>query len=255
MKITLQEVQDLGTEMLREVVRICEEEDIPYYLYYGTLLGAIRHKGSIPWDADVDIAVPIDAYNRFSEAMEQKLDQKYWWDFRSDKSPYRTIGRVGLSGYDTYYLHVDVFPLIGYSGKKWKDKLLSLYIRYLVRLRVVKTVNPKVYGKRKRRLVKVLKALLFPVSVKGIVKRFDRACRRYSFNNAEIVGCQEGPHDLIRKEWLEPHQMKQYSDFQTRVPQNYDAVLTNCYGDYMTPLPGANRPGLMQEIIVIDELQ
>ena len=93
MEMTLEEVQRINTDMLREICRICDKEQIPWCMFYGSLIGAVRHHGMIPWDSDVDIAVPEEYYQRFSEAMERELDPRFWWDYRSDFDFWRRLSR------------------------------------------------------------------------------------------------------------------------------------------------------------------
>ena len=62
---SLREVQLYGLKILKEVVKVCDENGLRYHLNWGTLLGAIRHQGFIPWDNDIDITMPIDDYRRF----------------------------------------------------------------------------------------------------------------------------------------------------------------------------------------------
>ena len=253
MKMMLQEVQSHCNEMLREVVRICEKENIPYYMFYGSLIGTVRHHGMIPWDSDIDIAVPSYAYARLSEALERELDSKYWWDYRSDRSYPRCFGRVGLAGCDTYYLHVDIYRLMGYSGQERIDRRLSERGHRLIRMRLVKTVDPREYSGKKRLLVKLLKLLLAPVSLERIVRRYDRLCERYPYDQAEIVGTQDGPAYLIEKRWLEPFRSADYEGFSVRIPRNYDSILTRWYGDYMTPPPDADPERYQKKTVEIRE--
>ena len=253
MELTLQELQRYNIEMLREVSRICEKEGIPWWMFYGSMLGAVRHHGYIPWDSDIDIAVPEEYYQRFSEAMARELDSKFWWDHRSDRSYPRCFGRVGLVGYDTYYLHVDVYRLIGYTGKALIDSILSAYGHLLIRMRLVKTVAPKVYKGRKRMMTRSLKALMAPVSVRWLVERFDGLCRRHPCSGAKVVGTLDGRKWLIEKRWLDETLMVPYEDMTVPVPRDYDQILTRWYGDYMTPPEGMDTPDCRQRKVHIEE--
>ena len=76
-KITVRDVQDSLLDILIDVDKICRENNIKYILEGGTALGAIRHKGFIPWDDDLDIAMMRDEYNKFIKVLEKKLPDKY----------------------------------------------------------------------------------------------------------------------------------------------------------------------------------
>ena len=76
-KVTTKMLQEKLLEALKEVDRICEKNNIDYFLADGTCLGAVRHKGFIPWDDDVDIAMSRSEYKKFIKALEKDLSDKY----------------------------------------------------------------------------------------------------------------------------------------------------------------------------------
>lgn len=81
MKLTIQEIQTIETEMLKEVHDICERNGIDYFLAYGSVLGAVRHGGPIPWDTDLDIIVPIDQFSKFENLMYEELPEKFYLEY------------------------------------------------------------------------------------------------------------------------------------------------------------------------------
>ena len=75
----LRKLQMAELEILKEFVRLCEAHGLQYYLVGGTLLGAVRHKGFIPWDDDIDVAMPRGDYDRFAQIAPKELDPRYFY--------------------------------------------------------------------------------------------------------------------------------------------------------------------------------
>ncbi len=88
-QIMLTKVQNVMKEILDEFVRICDENNLTYFLVYGTLLGAVRHKGFIPWDDDIDVAMPRADYNKLIEIYKSKNDPDYYL-ITNENSPINT---------------------------------------------------------------------------------------------------------------------------------------------------------------------
>ena len=72
MNLTINELQDIATDMLESVVHVCETYHLPYIAMYGSLIGAIRHHGPIPWDYDIDIAIPENSLDKFYELQDYR---------------------------------------------------------------------------------------------------------------------------------------------------------------------------------------
>ena len=87
------EMQAIELKILKHVVKFCDENDITYFLYGGTLLGAIREKGFIPWDDDIDIAMPRDSYDKFIKTYKNS-DRYILNSFELDKSYYFPFAKV-----------------------------------------------------------------------------------------------------------------------------------------------------------------
>lgn len=133
-KLDIKEIQEVSLEILKIVADICEEENLRYYLTYGTLIGAIRHKGFIPWDDDIDIAMPRDDYEKLLRYLRDNAD-KYehleLFDIRTcPEYPYM-IARVSDNRYvidvknEKPYgmgVFIDIYPLDG-LGQTEKEAL------------------------------------------------------------------------------------------------------------------------------------
>ena len=92
---TLKKLRKVEMEILDEIVRICKENDIEYFLTGGTLLGAVRHKGYIPWDDDIDIGMLRKDYDKFINVCKTALDKKYFLDcFETNKEYYLPFAKI-----------------------------------------------------------------------------------------------------------------------------------------------------------------
>ena len=258
MKITMKEARTIGTEMLREVVEICERENIVYYAYFGTLLGAVRHGGPIPWDADIDIYVPEPYMKKFFKCMKSQLPDKYWIDFREPNNSPRLFARVGLKGYQTDSLHIDVFRLIGFPEKKYMRKIFMTQGRILFVIWKAKIINLKYEYKRRvvtKNLVRILKLFVKGINLSKIVRRFDQLCREYDYDTAKYVGFPMGSYKyLYEKADFNDVTKIEYEGIKLAVPSNYDKHLKHMYGNYMEFPPLKEQEAGMNRIIEVREI-
>ena len=178
LKLTIDDLHDYCSTMLKDITTECENNNIPYYLIYGSLLGAVRHNGPIPWDPDVDLYIPEFELNRFITAIENKYSNKYWVDFRNDGITPKPFPRIGLKGYETEILHIDIFRMSGLPNNKFKQVLLTKRGRNLWVLWKAKTINPRTYyvDKKKRAVSYLLKLASLPLSVEHIINTIDLLC-------------------------------------------------------------------------------
>lgn len=238
------EVQRLGTAMLKAVVSVFEKENIPYFMSYGSLLGTVRHSGPIPWDYDIDLSVPESEVDRAVEAVERNLNDQYWVDYRNKDYTLKPFPRIGLKGYDTRILHVDVFRLSGLPGKGLEQKIMMTRGRILWLLWKAKTINPNIYyskNKTKRIIATGLKCLVLPVSVSQIINTYDRLSKKYDVFSTECIAEINEPSSVHNTELFESYIMMPYSDFSVRVPSGYKTILKNLYGEYMNFPPEEER--------------
>lgn len=252
MSLQLADIQKLQNELFKEVVRVCDKNKITYYGAYGTALGAIRHKGMIPWDGDVDIYVPENEMELFLNAMEKDLDPRYWVDFRSNIKTYRDFPRVGYRGYDTGVLHVDVFRLAGAPSEVKKQKRLRRITGLIHNINDVKEKGFKSYLLKKYKvkqafIVTVLTAI-FPL--RKTVKWIDFYSKKYPFEKSEYVGNSvSGTYlSIFPKKLLGNGAIVPYEDFSIRVPEYYNEYLKIQYGNYMEFPPESERNKVLNRV-------
>lgn len=155
----LKQLHGVEQEILDEIDRICTKNNLTYFLVGGTLLGAIRHKGFIPWDDDLDIAMAREDYNKFIEICKSELDNKYVLHyFNTDENYWLTFAKIRKK--HTLYdeegavenikykgMWVDIFPLDYLNSKDgfkavFKEKILYRLKEYIVLFADSRTHNP-----------------------------------------------------------------------------------------------------------------
>lgn len=241
-RITPDEVKVVQLDMLREIDAYCRNNNIHYSLSYGTLLGAIRHKGYIPWDDDVDLIMPYPDLLRFKrEFKSDKLkvldidtyDYYEWWFPRiCHKNTYSKSGKFGT----WYGINIDLYPVLGMVEdveeiKKYMEKGTQLQ----------KTAFN--YINWYRRELKYTPFRFLP-GYKKVIKRIHDYSRMYPFEGAKKYFHVGGPFKM--------YEIFDYDVFSTLIdvdfencsflaPKRYDDYLKQVYGDYMTPPPEDQR--------------
>lgn len=264
---TLRKVQLVQLEIAKEIKRVCEENNIKYFLTAGTLLGAIRHKGFIPWDDDLDIAMLKDDYDRFIEIAPEELKEQYeiqnW--YTDSKCPFefskiRKKGTVYIEGKSNEKrdngIYIDVIVYINFSDDK--DELVKVHNRMLDlhRVLLMKCGFKPWYddGKTnwKKRIGYVLyqiKALF--VSHEKLVKEFEAIQNKYPNSTKNLHGMIESrSFSPIKREWYDTVQMVKFEDVLFPIPVGYEGYLELCYGDYMQLPPEDERENRHQIVDV-----
>ena len=241
MNLTLNELQAIETEILREVISICDKNNLQYFMVYGSALGTVRHGGPIPWDYDVDIAIPYPQLDTFIKVLREQLSDKYYLNFH-DSDPYypELLPRIGLKGYSTKTLHLDVFLLIGAPTDSKKHFCFKTKARFYMYAFKYRNFNEVHFGKfttlKQKIFVPIVKALLFPFSKSYIKRRFMKLCNKHPFQDAELIVNAQfgyGMKEFIPKNYYSEGIQMDYADLSVRIPEKYEAYLTHVYGDYM----------------------
>lgn len=222
--------------------RICAEHDIPYYMLGGTMLGAIRHKGFIPWDDDMDLGVPFEHYNRLISILEQELPQGMrCCTFENCKAvvyPFMKIEdtetciddpRINLPIEEKLGINIDVFPLVA-CEKYGKDAARA---RKLLRLQTLLFVD-SVDGSKMKTLIKRVLHNLSPFGKKYLPKKMLSILSEMKVGSdiANVFG-RWGIRESVDKEWYGTDIRYDFENLKLRGFKEYDKYLTQMYGDYM----------------------
>lgn len=238
--------------MMRATVEICERNHITYYCQAGTVLGVVRHNGQIPWDHDADLIIPQNEIDRFVACAVKELPEQYYVDyFTVLPGSLRPFPRIGVKGYGTEFLHLDIFRLIGLpEDRRSQEALLSeikVYRYRNVAMRLPFSFLARYWGRR----MALLHLLLRFVPRAHYVKKIDRICNRYPYAQAKFVANPFGRYgvkNIFEKHVYGEGQLHDFEDFQARIPTEADFYLKQYYGDYMQLPPEDVRKKEMERI-------
>lgn len=247
MKLTINELQAIETEIVKEVADICKRNNIDYFLHCGSALGAIRHGGTIPWDTDVDVIVPYNQYEAIINVLRSELSDKFYVDYYDNNKDYPALfARVGLKGYTTKILHIDIFKLVGISSDINQQRKFTKKARLYRNLYLPQKVKEKYYGKitfQYRVVVTLMKLVLYPISTKKLIKKFEKLCNLFPFEHTEFVTNPSGHYgvkNILPKSYYGKGTYVNYAGVEVKIPEQYDAYLRHYYGNYMQ-LPPENK--------------
>lgn len=249
--LSLEETQQIYLELLAEFHKVCEENGLRYDLCGGSMLGAVRHQGFIPWDNDIDLSMPRPDYERMlALKAEGKLGMPNHRDLISERDETfprhfaryirHDVKRISemAEDWDCPYIGIDIFPL---DGIPTDEKVFARQVKKIRRLRrFLLTSVEKAGTSRRGKVAAMIKNMYRPILRAVGCFRFahmlDRECQRVDYETAEYVGIISGMYGL-KERWSKKDMLPQ-ADFNfegLQVPgfANYDIYLTNLYGDYM----------------------
>ncbi len=249
-------------EIVKEVVSICDRHGFKYYMLGGTMLGAIRHKGFIPWDDDIDLGIPRKDYEQFLEVAPRELSLHLKVvNYKTDPQYHYYITRIldtetkveeERIGNDNRYTNasIDIFPIDGTPNNSILRKIYFfrvLYHRALMSLCYKDSIDRK---RSRSRAEKVLLWIMERIPVEKMTTPFkqkekiDKLLRRQKVEGSQYIGNIMGAYrtrEIVPAEFYGEGKMYPFEDIELRGMDLADDYLKFTYGDYMKLPPEDKR--------------
>ncbi len=273
--MTQEELRKIGLlqlQIMDEAHRICEKHGITYYMIAGTLLGAVRHGGFIPWDLDIDIALPREDYERFKAACQRELDERYeYLDYGSDRKYPRPHALISMRNTRLHLkfdhlnpktmalgVYLDVFPLDNAPDDETLRNRQAKKLKKLRRLKEYRLPYSYSYKAWKRYAHYAVSALLSWISVRRLNRYQQELMQKYRGVDTKCV-CSMASQYSYAKQCMprEIYGKPVPLDFEGRqyyAPEKYKEYLTRLYGDYMKLPPEEDRQANLEVYTSIDFL-
>jgi len=253
MSFSRERYKELLIKTMSEFIKVCDRNGIEYIGAYGTVLGAIRHKGLIPWDDDIDVFMTRENYEKFLRLKKNLVGSGYEIVDLDDKGYYLPFAKFCDSQTTIWEVEnlpfilgvfIDIFPLDYVEENdgdcvKLRNEYMTLFNKYTHSL---KTFSVKDLFSLKG-LKSFVKSMYFRLTV-----------NRNSLRNLENqMKVKRGPYRMYYRSmdkysrskfdatWFDECVEVPYENITIRIPKNYDAFLTHCYGNYMEPPPVEKR--------------
>ena len=240
-----EEIKSILSQILFDFANYCEENNLRYTLAFGTLLGAVRHKGFIPWDDDIDVFMPRDDYNRLHELIKAKpLKSNYRLESLlagNDDYPFAKIVDTNTKIVNSKssflnHLWIDIFPLDGITNKQ---------AQHIGRLQRITTLWIRLMGKAARKIewcglkttAIILIAHIHPTKYYG--KKLDAIAKRNKIEDCEYAAdiAWGAAYKYLEKELYLNTCKLEFEGNLYNAPKDYDKVLKRIYGDTYMQLP------------------
>lgn len=248
------EMKSILMDILKHIDEFCTKEGITYYAAYGTMLGAVRHNGFIPWDDDIDLVMKRNDYERFIQLFPSdreldicitnvSIDPEYPYTY---SKVYDTRSKMREYLYKKYKMgvNIDIFPI-----DNWGDGIESNFERleWLKRQLKAKTCRFSSYRSFKTNIGLLgMKMLAIFASKESIIRQINSLVVLDNLEtNPPYIGCvtpcEYGRREKLRAEWFSDIVRLKFEDYEIPVPVGYHEILTQLYGNYMALPPKEKR--------------
>lgn len=254
--LNIDEIHKITLDLMDKLHEICEKNDIKYYICYGTLIGAIRHHGFIPWDDDFDICMQREDYDRFIDIINTMDDDKYKIASRANTiNYYNGIARFYDADYEYHTelrtlqyelgVFIDIYPLDSCGDsvtetKKVYDSVKKIDAQFIV------YCNKKSLSNCMKNVIRVPYHYYlhfkygekFPQKVDELTKRI--IYDKFS-NDSKYEAIYWSSTRMFERKWFDERILVDFEDRKYWIPKEYDKILRISYGDYMIMPPEDKR--------------
>lgn len=255
--IVLKHLQEVELNILKDFISICKENNLNYYTIYGSLIGAVRHHGFIPWDDDIDVIMFREDYEKFLKIFESKKGNKYeLLETRYQDDYFLLFGKMSLknTSFGEFWanqvsfnlgIFIDIFVLDNVPNNKIKRFLFRKHCFLLDKFLSITSIKLNNDYNRFIRIISNGMNILF--NKFGFNSHFfqnkaQKLFRKYEHIQTEYVSDLTVENQIVFKktDFYPPKKVK-FEDIEVNIPNNYDDILKIVYGDYMKIPPEEER--------------
>lgn len=259
-KSEINELQKIQLSMLKDFDAVCQKHRISYQLFSGTALGAVRHKGFIPWDDDIDVVMLREDYERFFDSASKELDSNKYYVQRefSEHWPmfFSKLRLNGTTYIEKYHSHdarihqgiyIDIFPCDNLSDSRLMQKLQYIASKIVI----AKSLYARGYETNS-----TVKKCFMQFCRILPTEPFKRLCIRRNDSSSLKVhtffgGGKKFERSIFFREWFEQSVKMRFEDSEFPVSAHYDEMLRVMYGDYMV-MPTLEQRVCKRHAAIID---
>ena len=254
--INIAELKQIQLDILRKVNDFCNTNKIEYTLFFGTLLGAVRHQGYIPWDDDIDIAMTRENYEKFIKSFNEDSDFYHVYDYRQDSDyclPYAKIADtrtllIECTTTKNIGINIDLFPL-DFAGNTRDNAIKNIsslnFCKILFRIKLLKPGQKNSFFKKV--MICLAKIPFFFINMRKITSYEYRKINHLIKNPSEYMALIVDPEigaakkSIFKRELYEKHLQLQFEGDMFEAIADYGEWLQSVYGDYMKLPPVEKR--------------
>ena len=251
----ISEIQQMELGIMEYIHEVCHKIGVKYFLSYGSLIGAVRHKGFIPWDDDMDICMLRDDYEKLQdymiahpderyELMSYKNNVNYVYPFMKVQDNHTYLVEEDVRIDSDMGIYVDIFPVDGYEDDQaFKDKMTKIIKKRQLSCYTFKGItNTKSVVNSIIRYISVI--IFYFTNTNKYVSQIDELAKSRKvedYEQADYLIYKDMNKPVWKREWIEDVETGNFEGKEFMIPKHYHEILTSDYGDYMQLPPVAQQ--------------